>query len=261
MSDVGTRLQSLYEALIEKRLIKNKREFSEKLGLDYGSLNKYLTGKVNLSINNLNFLNYEKLGINLEWLLTGKGQMFSCEPKIVPLQFLEIQKKEEEKKEACLFYWNNYKEDDLLFSKYIADQTDLNCIYYVFCESNYDNPEELKKHQEKIKEICGSTKLVSIKIPKSNLSKENFGNIHLIKKLLKTLFGQIKEKLLNPSHVYISIVDDGFESPLPDKVLLNEALNYTIVGMISISDYFDSLFGKNVATLQVISRKQELNGF
>lgn len=76
---VGERLQELYDFLNKKGLVKNKRNFCDVLGIDYGSLSKYLTNKVNLSVNNLNFQNYKKLGINLEWLLTGEGEMFRNE--------------------------------------------------------------------------------------------------------------------------------------------------------------------------------------
>ena len=58
---IGERLQELYEALLGKGLITNKKDFSDILGIDYGSLSKYFTNKVNLSLNNLNYGNYKKL--------------------------------------------------------------------------------------------------------------------------------------------------------------------------------------------------------
>ena len=76
---IGERLKTLYDKLIEKGLVSNKKDFSDALGIDYGSLSKYLTNKVNLSINNLNYSNYKKLGINIDWLLTGEGEMFQSE--------------------------------------------------------------------------------------------------------------------------------------------------------------------------------------
>ena len=76
---IGERLKTLYDKLIEKGLVSNKKDFSDALGIDYGSLSKYLTNKVNLSINNLNYSNYKKLGINIDWLLTGEGEMFQSD--------------------------------------------------------------------------------------------------------------------------------------------------------------------------------------
>ncbi|MBR1639028.1 MAG: helix-turn-helix transcriptional regulator [Treponema sp.] len=73
---IGERLQELYDSLIEKGVISSKKDFSDVLGIDYGSLSKYLTNKVNLSLNNLNYSNYKNLGVNIDWLLTGEGEMF-----------------------------------------------------------------------------------------------------------------------------------------------------------------------------------------
>lgn len=73
---IGERLQILFDKLIETGVISSKKDFSDALGIDYGSLSKYFNNKVNLSINNLNYSNYKKLGINIDWLLTGEGEMF-----------------------------------------------------------------------------------------------------------------------------------------------------------------------------------------
>lgn len=80
---IGDRLQILYKKLIEMGLVSNKKDFSDILGIDYGSLSKYLTNKVNLSLNNLNYANYKKLDINIDWLLTGDGEMFLDREKAV----------------------------------------------------------------------------------------------------------------------------------------------------------------------------------
>lgn len=76
---IGERLQILFDKLIETGVISSKKDFSDALGIDYGSLSKYFNNKVNLSINNLNYSNYKKLGINIDWLLTGEGEMFKQE--------------------------------------------------------------------------------------------------------------------------------------------------------------------------------------
>lgn len=74
---IGNRLQELYNKMIQKGLVINKRDFSEKLNIKYGNLSKYLTSQVNLSIDNNNFTNFEKMGVNIKWLLTGEGEMFT----------------------------------------------------------------------------------------------------------------------------------------------------------------------------------------
>ena len=76
---IGNRLQELYNKMIQKGLVINKRDFSEKLNIKYGNLSKYLTSQVNLSIDNNNFTNFEKMGVNIKWLLTGEGEMFTTQ--------------------------------------------------------------------------------------------------------------------------------------------------------------------------------------
>ena len=81
---VGERIQLLLDELLKTNRISTKKEFCEILGIDYGSLSKYLSNKVNLSINNLNYSNYKKYNISVEWLLTGEGEMFSRQGEEVP---------------------------------------------------------------------------------------------------------------------------------------------------------------------------------
>ena len=76
---IGNRLILLFEKLKERGIVQSKKDFSELLGIDYGSLNKYLTDKVNLSINDLNYQGFKKADVNLDWLLTGEGEMFKEE--------------------------------------------------------------------------------------------------------------------------------------------------------------------------------------
>lgn len=86
---IGERLQTLYDKLLEKGVVANKKDFSDVLGIDYGSLSKYISNKVNLSINNLNYSNYKKIGINIDWLLTGEGEMFITDAaESAPLQII-----------------------------------------------------------------------------------------------------------------------------------------------------------------------------
>ena len=60
----GNRLNFLLLKMQEKGIIETKKEFCDLLGFDYGSLGKYLSGKVNVVINENNIKNYKKEGIN-----------------------------------------------------------------------------------------------------------------------------------------------------------------------------------------------------
>lgn len=72
----GKRLNELYLKMLEKKLISTKKDFCEQLGIDYGSLGKYFSGKVNVVITENNYQKYRAAGINIDWLLTGEGEMF-----------------------------------------------------------------------------------------------------------------------------------------------------------------------------------------
>lgn len=76
----GQRLQTLYSIMLDKGMVSNKKEFAELLNIKYGNLSKYMTGQVNLSVDNKNFNNLSCAKINLQWLLTGKGEPFLQEP-------------------------------------------------------------------------------------------------------------------------------------------------------------------------------------
>ena len=79
----GNRLNFLLLKMQEKGIIETKKEFCDLLGFDYGSLGKYLSGKVNVVINENNIKKYKKAGINIDWLLTGEGEMFRGETRNV----------------------------------------------------------------------------------------------------------------------------------------------------------------------------------
>lgn len=113
---IGERLKTLYDKLLEKGVVANKKDFSDVLGIDYGSLSKYISNKVNLSINNLNYSNYKKIGINIDWLLTGEGEMFITDvAESAPLQ---ITPQEGEEAAGIPFY-------DIDVMAHIAESLDL----------------------------------------------------------------------------------------------------------------------------------------
>lgn len=247
----------IYEELKKQGKIKNKRDFAEQFGLDMGNYSRYLSGQFKLTLDANIYQRFLNAGINIEFLLTGRGNMFQSPEKCISLQF----SKPDQDDTPCLFFWSNYK-DDTIFSKCLAElKSRIDCVFYVFCETNYENSEALSKHEEQIKKLCDNLKLDSLIIPKEEFPKESFCNTNLIKKEIKKIFSQIKEKIPAPTKVYIALADDGFESPLSDKILLNEGLNYTLVGMYSLSNYFTALFGRDTVSLQVIPRKQEIVGF
>lgn len=73
---IGSRLEALYEKMCKQGRINSKKEFCNVLGIDYGSLAKYITDKVNFSIGDKNYKNFANENINIQWLLTGEGEMF-----------------------------------------------------------------------------------------------------------------------------------------------------------------------------------------
>lgn len=72
-----TKLQLLYEAMEKKGIVKNKKDFADKLNITYSNLARYLDGTVNLSIDDRNYRNFMAAGVNLDWFLCGEGEMFS----------------------------------------------------------------------------------------------------------------------------------------------------------------------------------------
>lgn len=101
---IGERLQILYDKLVEKGVVANKKDFSDVLGIDYGSLSKYISNKVNLSINNLNYSNYKKLGINIDWLLTGEGEIFRSEGEDVSIKKIPAEIVQKDTSEGIPYY-------------------------------------------------------------------------------------------------------------------------------------------------------------
>lgn len=73
-----TKLQLLYEAMKKKEIVKNKKDFADKLNITYSNLTRYLDGTINLSIDDRNYRNFMAAGINLDWFLCGEGEMFSA---------------------------------------------------------------------------------------------------------------------------------------------------------------------------------------
>lgn len=71
-----TRLEILYEEMLKRKLITSKKDFSEKFGFAYANLSRYLSGTLKTVIDSDNYRNFADTGVNINWLLTGEGQMF-----------------------------------------------------------------------------------------------------------------------------------------------------------------------------------------
>ncbi|MBQ9623759.1 MAG: hypothetical protein IJP90_15025 [Treponema sp.] len=71
-----TRLEQLYEEMSNRKLISSKKEFAEKFGFDAGNLARYLNGHLKTTLDGDNYRKFLDAGINVEWLLTGEGEMF-----------------------------------------------------------------------------------------------------------------------------------------------------------------------------------------
>ncbi len=72
-----SRLQELYEEMVKLNLIANKKDFAEKFGFAYANLARYLNGQLKTTIDSENYRKFADAGINIDWLLTGEGEMFS----------------------------------------------------------------------------------------------------------------------------------------------------------------------------------------
>ena len=71
-----TRLEELYNEMSNRKMISTKKEFAEKFGFAYANLARYLTGQLKTTIDSENYRNFADMGINIDWLLTGEGEMF-----------------------------------------------------------------------------------------------------------------------------------------------------------------------------------------
>lgn len=71
-----TRLESLYEEMAKRKMVASKKEFAEKLGFAYANLARYLSGQLKTTIDAENYRKFAESGINIDWLLTGEGEMF-----------------------------------------------------------------------------------------------------------------------------------------------------------------------------------------
>lgn len=87
----GSRINTLFEQLKAKKIVKTRKEFCILLGIDYKTLAKYIDGRVRFSVNSENFEKITKSGVNINWLLTGKGE-----------PFLPNEKKEENAKKTSI---------------------------------------------------------------------------------------------------------------------------------------------------------------
>ncbi len=72
-----SRLEELYEEMVKLNLVANKREFAERFGFAYANLARYLNGQLKTTIDSENYRKFADSGINIDWLLTGEGEMFS----------------------------------------------------------------------------------------------------------------------------------------------------------------------------------------
>ena len=84
-----TRLESLYEEMTKRKMVASKKEFAEKLGFAYANLARYLSGQLKTTIDSENYRKFAESGININWLLTGEGEMFITDvAESAPLQII-----------------------------------------------------------------------------------------------------------------------------------------------------------------------------
>lgn len=78
-----TRLEELYVEMARRNMVTSKKDFAEKLGFAYANLARYLSGQLKTTIDSENYRNFAEQGINIDWLLTGEGEMFKTGTSIV----------------------------------------------------------------------------------------------------------------------------------------------------------------------------------
>ncbi len=97
-----TRLESLYEEMTKRKMVASKKEFAEKLGFAYANLARYLSGQLKTTIDSENYRKFAESGININWLLTGEGEMFITDvAEASPLQIISAEGEET----ACIPFY------------------------------------------------------------------------------------------------------------------------------------------------------------
>lgn len=71
---VGKNLNIIFEKLRETGLVKNKKDFCEKLGADFRHYSKYVNGELTFYVTSKNYSKLRSLDISIEFLLIGKGR-------------------------------------------------------------------------------------------------------------------------------------------------------------------------------------------
>ena len=111
-----TRLESLYEEMAKRKMVASKKEFAEKLGFAYANLARYLSGQLKTTIDAENYRKFAESGINIDWLLTGEGEMFISDvAESAPLQIIPAEGEET----ACIPFY------DIDVMVHIAESLDL----------------------------------------------------------------------------------------------------------------------------------------
>lgn len=111
-----TRLESLYEEMTKRKMVASKKEFAEKLGFAYANLARYLSGQLKTTIDSENYRKFAESGININWLLTGEGEMFITDvAEDSPLQIIPAEGEET----ACIPFY------DIDVMAHIAESLDL----------------------------------------------------------------------------------------------------------------------------------------
>lgn len=76
MNTVGQRLEFLFQELKKNSVVKNKKEFSQKIGIDDSNYSKYVKGIIDFKVNGDIYQKLLDLSINIGWLLSGTGEAF-----------------------------------------------------------------------------------------------------------------------------------------------------------------------------------------
>ncbi len=131
---LGKRLVELYEELRKKNILKTKEEFSKILRIEYKNLSKYFRDDLKYEINQQNYDNINSLNVNIEWLLTGNGEMFK-ETGGAGSDYDKIKKENEELKkklnELSGAVYFTQKENGDIVKNHVSDCIDKDDIYFI----------------------------------------------------------------------------------------------------------------------------------
>lgn len=83
-NDISARFIEAYEALLIRKDVSDKRDFATKLGISASMVTEISKGRSSVGTSAIQ--NISQLNVSAEWLLTGRGEMFTDESTTIAKQ-------------------------------------------------------------------------------------------------------------------------------------------------------------------------------